>query len=96
MKTLEIVHLRLAGERRDELVELIHRAIPSNLEDVSVYLFRHTVFETDIAVHLTSRGDGEAEERAQSLGKRIAALLRGHGMVEHSTWVELDEEEPLS
>ena len=87
MKTLEIIHLRLAGESPQTLVEAIRKSVGSEPDPVAVRIYRHARLETDLAVHL-HRDVAERNDGASDVGIRLAALLREYGMVEHSVWVE--------
>ena len=86
IRILEIIHLRLSRSEPGELAELVGEvAREGRTEGVRVY--RHTRIETDLLVHLHR----DAEERADGpseLGSRLVALLRDHGIVEHSVWTQ--------
>ncbi|MFV2073804.1 MAG: hypothetical protein ACC742_14280 [Thermoanaerobaculales bacterium] len=88
MKTLEIIHLRLAGENPQTLVEVIRKSIDSESDPTEARIYRHARLKTDLAVHLHREVAGKSD-RASDLGIRLASLLREHGMVEHSVWEEL-------
>ena len=88
MKTLEIIHLRLAGQNPQTLVEVIRKSIDAEPEPMDIRIYRHTRLETDLVVHL-HREVAEKSDRASDLGARLASVLREHGMVEHSVWEEL-------
>ena len=86
MNTLEMLHLRMAGDDLDAIVDLVRRAAggPGGLPSVAIY--RHSKVEGDLLIHLVgdepNRGDMPSE-----LGLGLASLLRMHGLVEHSVWV---------
>ena len=90
MKTLEIIHLRLGGNRQDGLIETIRKSIDAEDDSGEARIYRHARLETDLAVHLHHDSPNESD-RASNLGVRIASALREHGIVEHSMWAEEDQ-----
>lgn len=87
MRQLEIIHLRLAGERPRELCAEIRRSLAACCEPGSVHIYHHGAISTDLAVHL--RVSGEAcTGRPGALGVQLAASLREYGMVDHAVWIE--------
>jgi hypothetical protein len=88
MKSLEVVHLRLAGSPPDFVIEQIRTSITANKCPVQVRIYRDAAVPTDFAVHLLSGDDSMC---ASELGLRIAAALREHGMVDHTVWIEEKE-----
>jgi hypothetical protein len=88
MKTLEALHLRLAGEERGTLVDLIRRCVETDEPSIDVRIFGHATLATDLVVHLHREAPARAT-RTSDLGVRLAALLRNYGMVEHSVWSRL-------
>jgi len=85
-RVLEIVHLRLAGDETQTLLELVQGAVAQEGTEASVHVFRHAGITSDLAVHIV-RGEVEATEAPSDLGNRIASILRWHGLVEHSVWI---------
>lgn len=86
MSILETLHLRMAGGDLDEIVDQVRRATgyPGGSPFVSIY--RHSKVQGDLMVQVVR--DGQKEEGVPSeLGIGLAALLRTHGLVEHSVWV---------
>ena len=87
MKTLEIIHLRLAANTPQNLVDIIHNSIGPVPEELEVRLYNHSKLANDIAVHLhreaSATGGGPSE-----VGTRLVALLKEFGMVSHSVWTE--------
>ena len=83
---LEVIHLRLARIGPGELTELITEVVRAAGEE-GTRVYRHSRIETDLLVHLhrevESGGEGPSE-----LGARLVSLLRDHGIVEHSVWVQ--------
>ncbi len=91
MKTLEIIHLRLAGDSPHTLVGVIHQSVGPAPEGMTIRIYRHTRLETDLAVHL-HRDVAPRNDCASDIGIRLASLLREYGMVEHSVWAEETEQ----
>lgn len=89
MKTLEVLHLRLAGEERSTLVDLIQRSVETDEPAIDVRIFGHATLACDLVVHLHREATARATH-ASDLGVRLAALLRNYGMVEHSVWSRLE------
>jgi hypothetical protein len=94
MKTLEIIHLRLAGNNPQNLVDIIREAIGPHGDELDICIYQHTKLTNDLSVHLKRESTGRDED-ASDVGTRLAALLKDFGMVAHSVWTEccdLDEE----
>lgn len=87
MKTLEIIHLRLAGDSPQTLVDVIRKSVSSEPDCIEVRIYRHARLATDLVVHLHREVTGRSDQ-ASDVGTRLASLLREYGMVEHSVWVE--------
>lgn len=85
MRTLEVIHLRLAGRAPEELAATIAAAAGEETEAGDILIYRHGWLETDLLVHVHRKA---LDDRLSLLGIRIASLLRDHGMVEHSIWVQ--------
>jgi hypothetical protein len=88
MKSLEIIHLRLAGNPQMSLIEQVRSSIAAEGCPMEVRIYRDASVPTDLAIHLLS---GEVETCASDLGLRIAAALREHGMVDHTVWNEEEQ-----
>jgi len=85
MNRLEIIHLRLAGDLPDRLLEDIRRAIDIGGAGPAASIYRHATLDGDLSVHLRS-GGGEGPQRS-ALGTHLARSLADHGMVEHTVWL---------
>ena len=86
MSHLEIIHLRSSGEPLESLGQRIRESLGAG--DVEVTLYRRDGLETDVAVHIRSRGAPESGGPS-ALGLQLAAALRALGLVEHTLWHEL-------
>ena len=91
MKSLEIIHLRLAGNPPVSLIDQVRSSIAASRCSVEVKVYRDATVPTDFAIHLLS---GEFGTCASELGLRIAAALREHGMVDHTVWIEENASPP--
>ncbi len=87
MNRLEIIHLRLTGPDTDALGDEIRESIASQEGLIDAVIYRSHPVPTDLSIHLhmESERNGIA---SRELGLRLAAALRAHGMVEHTTWIE--------
>ena len=86
IEILEIIHLRLSRNGPGELADLIDNVVRVGREE-GVRVYRHTRIETDLLLHLhrdVEDGSGEPSE----LGSRLVSLLRDHGIVDHSVWIQ--------
>jgi hypothetical protein len=86
IRVLEIIHLRLASIGPGELAELISE-VDRVTEGAGVRVYRHSRIETDLLVHL-HREVEEGADAPSELGSLLVSLLRDHGIVEHSVWVQ--------
>jgi len=87
VRTLEIIHLRMAGDNPQTLVDLIRRSVGPQPDLVDVRIYHHAKLETDLVVHL-HRAETQQSDRACECGERLASMLRAYGLVEHSVWFE--------
>lgn len=90
MNTLEVVHLRLAGDDIDQLAEVVRQAVGDISRSNSVRIYRHARVENDLLIHI-HRGETSGDEKASELGLQLASLLRIYGLVEHSVWVQVPD-----
>jgi hypothetical protein len=86
IRILEVIHLRLARVGPGELPELIDEVVRTAGED-GIRVYRHNRIESDLLIHL-HRAVEEGADRPSDTGSRLVALLREHGIVEHSVWVQ--------
>jgi len=87
MRTLEMIHLRLSAGAPEALADRVWATLGERSLDVDVGIFRHARVETDLLVSIR-REEREGWNGVSEFGLRVAALLRGHGVIEHSVWVE--------
>jgi len=86
MNVLEVLHLRLAGDDLEEIVDLVRRATEGHEDPSSLCIYRHSRVQGDLLIHLR-RAEPSQTNQPSELGLGLAALLRMHGLVEHSVWV---------
>lgn len=89
MSRLEIIHLRTAGGSFASLACRIREAIGSGVGTAgAVTVYRRNGLDTDVAVHINSRGSGDTSGPS-ALGLHLASALSAFGLVEHTLWEEL-------
>lgn len=86
VRVLEIIHLRLAAHG-PELVDELTREVGRASGQSTLHVYRHSRVETDLLVQL-HREVPEGATSTSTIGAQLASLLREHGIVEHSVWVE--------
>jgi hypothetical protein len=89
MNTLEVIQPRMAGADLETLVDVIRKSVGSKPGLTAVRIYRNARLSTDLVVHL-HRAATQPSDRACECGERLASMLQGYGMVEHSVWVEAD------
>lgn len=89
MKTLEIIHLRLAATPPENLSEQIRQSIAASKgSDTKITVYRRGGLETDIAIHIhhhETPGSGP-----KSPGLYLASELKSYGLVQHTFWEQLN------
>jgi hypothetical protein len=86
MTILETLHLRMAGDNLESLVERVREATDPSAGGPRVSLYHHARVQGDLLVQLAWNGPTDTDQPSE-LGLRLASLLRGHGLVEHSVWI---------
>ena len=87
MKTMEIIHLRLAGRVPEDLVDIIRDSVVSVPDLTDARIYRNSKLENDLAIHLHREVSGP-EDKASDVGIKLASLLKNYGMVSHYVWTE--------
>lgn len=90
MRILEVIHLRMMGDAPEDLAEWVRAAAEDAHDAVEARVYRHSRLEGDLLIHL-HRKEAAESARVSALGMRLASLLRSHGLVEHSVWVQWGE-----
>ena len=89
MKRLELILLRAPGEALEPLCSRIRESITRGVDrEAEVTLYRRRGLDTDLAVHVHAAGLSPADLSGLSL--RIASELKAWGLVEHSSWEEIE------
>lgn len=92
MKQLDIIHLRLAGSHRENLIDTIRKSVCVESDQGTVRFYGNAKVSTDLSIHIHLKT--RTQEHAHSeLGTRLAAALQEFGLVEHTVWIE-DKPEP--
>ena len=86
---LEIIHVRLAAECPDELIDDIRQSAATGEPGTVVNVYRQAGVTTDIGVHINHVVTDSANLPSipSALGVRLAALLKDVGMVQHTVWM---------
>lgn len=91
MKRLEVIHLRLAGQRPEALIQQIRDAVIRHDPNMVIRIYQHAAVETDLAIHI-QMAEPPANQVDAELGVRLSTALREYGMVEDTVWIEQQEE----
>ena len=86
MHTLEIIRIRLASESIDEVLAKVNE-LADELDAVSFKIYRHASIDTDLVIHLHHP---TVVTQPSESGLLMASLLSSMGLINHSTWVEVD------
>jgi hypothetical protein len=89
MRILEVIHLRMAGDDSESLAEFVQAAVEDAIDSPEVHMYRHARVEGDLLIHI-HHGESDDGLEASELGVRLASVLRVHGMVDHSVWLECE------
>jgi hypothetical protein len=87
MSTLEIIHLRASSEPATGLTDRIRESLSGegrNPEEFVIY--RRDGLAADLAIHIRHRDDCDLPS---TLGLQLVATLEDFGMVTHSVWHEM-------
>jgi len=88
MKALEIVHVRLVGISPEDVSGQVSESLrQENAGEEVVCMYRREGLEMDLAIHI-HRADTAGREHC-ALGLRLAAALKEHGAVKHTSWKRL-------
>lgn len=87
MKILEVIHLRMAGNDPERLAAVVLAVVGEAGESPTVRIYRHARVEGDLLVHLHHEGAGQRDQFSE-LGLRLSSVLRSHGLIEHSVWIQ--------
>lgn len=94
MKQLDIIHLRLTRDVREDLIESIRESIRSESLKGTLRFYSNAKLSTDLSIHIHLETDSPTCQCSE-LGTRLAAALQEYGMVKHTLWIE-DEQQTES
>jgi hypothetical protein len=94
MKWVEIITLRSLGNINRELIDELLKGVDesdaatdTSKHLVEIKIYRHTVVETDLSIHIY--WESEKESQCESpLGLRLCSALKPWGLLNYSVWVE--------
>ena len=90
MKWIEIIELRSAGntwkQLETHLQEFLDQA-EKEVEKQTVKLYARMMIDTDLSVHLF-HDSSTVKNRGSSLGIRLVSALKSYGLVNHTIWIE--------
>jgi hypothetical protein len=94
MKWVERIELRSVESNRQllesQLQKLIHQIEKDTPRQV-IETYRRVLIDTDVSIHLVH--DSQNVERDGSpLGVCLASSLKEFGLVNHSVWIEMDDD----
>jgi len=89
VSTLEVIHLRMSGDNSEGLVDLVRRAVGNPHGSPNIRIYLHARVENDLLIQL-HRDEPTRSDQPSELGLRLAAVLRIHGLVEHSVWIGVE------
>jgi hypothetical protein len=96
MKWLEVIKLRSAGGSSGLLEELLLPISGSNQSGlVGMKTYRHATLENDLSLHIHWESE-RLEQNGSALGLRLAQALKEFGLIDHSVWVEEDQDRSIS
>ena len=87
---LEIIHLRLAANCPEDLLDTIRDSATDLPAGTALNIFRCHDLSGDISVHILHQSIDGMEVKS-SLGIQLASELREFGIVYHSLWIEEPE-----
>ena len=95
MKWLEIIEIRTSHSLHSKLesnLKSLMQEVNTQAEGQVCRIYTQATLDTDVSIHLT-HGSGTVEEGGSNLGLRIANYLKEFGLVHHSVWFELQNNE---
>ena len=87
MSVLETIHLRMARGSSEALIRAVHELAAAEHASERLRIYQHDSLAGDLAVHLRHEDD-DSDRVARALGRRIASMLKAHGLVDHARWEE--------
>jgi len=95
MRWLEVIKVRSAGKDLELLKEWLRSFDKSGQPAlVEMKTYYHAALESDLSIHLHWESD-QSEQNGSTLGFRLAHTLKEFGLIDHSVWVEKENENTL-
>ncbi len=90
MNRCEIIRIRLAQNNYNDVLAKLQELV-SGLDKMEMEIYRHVAVDTDIAIHLRIQST-DSPLASSETGQHLASALKELGLVNHSTWMEIDME----
>jgi hypothetical protein len=87
LKRLEVIHLRLSGQRPEALIQQIRNAVIHHDPNMVKQIYQQSAVETDLAIQIQMT-ESPANQPDTELGVRLSMALREYGMVAYTIWIE--------
>ncbi len=91
MKWLEIIELRAVHIDQNLLNQQIASLLDELKNENAINIYVNIRVETDWSIHVQHESK-KFEEQGSEVGKRLKAMLKEFGLVNHSIWVEQEFE----
>ena len=93
MKLQEIIEIRTSKNLQAQVEKLLKDLIEDirgDSENYGVKLFQRMNLNVDFAIQLIV-DSRDIKGKGSRLGLRVASIMKEHGIVNHSFWIEIDE-----
>jgi hypothetical protein len=91
LKRLEVIHLRLAGQHPEALIQKIRDSVIRHDPNMVIRIYQQAAVKTDLAIHI-QMAEPAANRVDAEFGVRLATALREYGMVDYTVWMEQRKE----
>ena len=93
MKLQEIIEIRTSKNSQVQVEKLLKdliKDIQGDSENNGVKLFQRMNLNVDFSIQLII-DSRDINGKGSMLGQRVASIMKEHGIVNHSFWIEIDE-----
>ena len=93
MKLQEIIEIRTSKNLQAQVEKLLKdliKDIQGDSENNGVKLFQRMNLNVDFSIQLII-DSRDINGKGSMLGQRVASIMKEHGIVNHSFWIEIDE-----
>ena len=93
MKLQEIIEIRTSNNLKAQVEKLLKdliKDIQGDSENIGVKLFQRMNLNVDFSIQLII-DSRYINGKGSMLGQRVASIMKEHGIVNHSFWIEIDE-----